>query len=275
MTSFGSVIKEIRKNRKLTQKMLSENICSQSVLSRIENDEELPNVLVVQQICQRLGVTIDQIMQLQSEEVRNITDIFQKIENYFRHKKYENVLSYMKEINIEKYLHLDTDWQQYYYYLASCHYFLYHQCEQSILDLKKGLSYTYHANKENLSDFEIQMISCLGSIYGDLGNLEEAEYFFKVSMKHFQQLPSIRIHAELAKIFYNYARFLVNNSRFHEAEKYVDQGIRWAKFKNSYYYLSELFVLKADVLLIDHLEEKAKEYKFLSEQLNFLENLEI
>ncbi|EGO2507575.1 helix-turn-helix transcriptional regulator, partial [Enterococcus faecalis] len=62
MNSLGAVIKEIRKNRKLTQKMLSEDICSQSVLSRIENNEELPNVLVMQQLCDRLGVTVDQIM---------------------------------------------------------------------------------------------------------------------------------------------------------------------------------------------------------------------
>ena len=54
MNSLGAVIKEIRKNRKLTQKMLSEDICSQSVLSRIENNEELPNVLVMQQLCDRL-----------------------------------------------------------------------------------------------------------------------------------------------------------------------------------------------------------------------------
>ncbi|EGO6563123.1 helix-turn-helix transcriptional regulator, partial [Enterococcus faecalis] len=59
MNSLGAVIKEIRKNRKLTQKMLSEDICSQSVLSRIENNEELPNVLVMQQLCDRLGVTVD------------------------------------------------------------------------------------------------------------------------------------------------------------------------------------------------------------------------
>ena len=66
MNSLGAVIKEIRKNRKLTQKMLSEDICSQSVLSRIENNEELPNVLVMQQLCDRLGVTVDQIMRYAS-----------------------------------------------------------------------------------------------------------------------------------------------------------------------------------------------------------------
>ena len=79
MNSLGAVIKEIRKNRKLTQKMLSEDICSQSVLSRIENNEELPNVLVMQQLCDRLGVTVDQIMRYNSGDVHFVTYSFEKM----------------------------------------------------------------------------------------------------------------------------------------------------------------------------------------------------
>ena len=37
--SFGTIIKEIRKEQKMTQKMRSQYISSQSVLSRIENNE--------------------------------------------------------------------------------------------------------------------------------------------------------------------------------------------------------------------------------------------
>lgn len=273
MSSFGSVLKEIRKNRKLTQKMLSEDICSQSVLSRIENDEELPNVVVMQHICQRLGVTIDQIMQFQSVEVRNITEIFQKIANHFRHKEYKKILNYMDEIKIEHQLYLDTDWQQYYYYKGSCQYYLYHLLESTLLDLKKGLAYTYHVNKENISDFEVQIISCIGSIYGSMGNIEEAESFLKMSIHYFHQLPSSRLNAESTKIFYNYAKFLLDQERFQEASEYISQGIKWAMFKTSYYFLSELLALKSELFAINNLMEQATDYKSLSEQLNRIENL--
>ena len=104
MNSLGAVIKEIRKNRKLTQKMLSEDICSQSVLSRIENNEELPNVLVMQQLCDRLGVTVDQIMRYKSGDVHVVTYSFEKMAEYFRHKKYQLLLNYLKENRIEEQL---------------------------------------------------------------------------------------------------------------------------------------------------------------------------
>lgn len=275
MDSFGAVIKEIRKNRKLTQKMLSEDICSQSVLSRIENNEELPNVVVIQQICQRLGVTIDQIMQFKSEEVRLITQIFEKIADYFRHKEYEKIMKYMQTTQIEERLHLDTDWQRYYYYLGSCKYYLCNNYEQAILDLKKGLSYTYQANKDNLSDFEIQVISCIGSTYSSIGKTIEAEKYLKRSIYYFHKLPNERVTAELTKIFYNYSKFLTDQKRLEEAQIYINQGIVWSRHRNSYYYLSELFQLKSQLMLVKGKSEKATEYQVLSEQLRRIETIKI
>lgn len=275
MESFGAVIKEIRKNRKLTQKMLSEDICSQSVLSRIENDEELPNVVVMQQICQRLGVTMDQIMQFKSEEVHLLTQMFSKIAEYFRHKEYTKLLKYLQDIQLEERLYLDTDWQRYYYYLGSCHFYLFNDCELALEYLKKGLSYTYQANKINLSDFEIQVISCIGSIYGSVGKVMEAEKYLKLSIHYFHKLPNERVNAELTKIFYNYAQFLINQGRLEESQIYIDQGIVWAKNRNSYYYLSELFALKGQLVSVQGDNAGSQEYFALSQQILRIETIKI
>ncbi|MFD1900017.1 helix-turn-helix domain-containing protein [Enterococcus termitis] len=275
MDSFGAVIKEIRKNRKLTQKMLSEDICSQSVLSRIENNEELPNVVVMQQLCQRLGVTIDQIMQFKSDEVRLLTQMFEKIADYFRHKEYKKIMDYMEATKIEDRLHLDTDWQRYYYYLGSCKFYLFNNYEQAIFDLKKGLSYTYQSNKDNLSDFEIQVISCIGSTYGSIGKINEAEKYLKLSIHYFHKLPNERVNAELTKIFYNYSKFLKDQGRLDEAQIYIDQGIVWSRYRNSYYYLSELFQLKSQLMLAKGIVDKAKEYQALSEEIRHIETIKI
>ena len=76
----------------MTQKMLAEDICSQSVLSRIENNEELPNVLVMHQICQRLGVTLDQVMMLHAEEINRTNQVFAQMESHFVHKRVPRVI---------------------------------------------------------------------------------------------------------------------------------------------------------------------------------------
>ncbi|WP_242365928.1 helix-turn-helix domain-containing protein [Enterococcus faecalis] len=272
MNSLGAVIKEIRKNRKLTQKMLSEDICSQSVLSRIENNEELPNVLVMQQLCDRLGVTVDQIMRYKSGDVHVVTYSFEKMAEYFRHKKYQLLLNYLKENRLEEQLYLDTDWQKYYYYLGSCELFVLNDYEKAIASLRKGLSFTYKADKLNVSDLEIQLISCLGATYGYMGNRVEAERFLSLSIHYFNQLPNERSNAELTKIFFNYADFLFKNYTEKDAEIYVDQGITWARKKNSYYYLSELLNLKYLVLMRKNKHEEAERYLNLAQQMKNVES---
>ncbi|MBL1230335.1 helix-turn-helix transcriptional regulator [Enterococcus sp. BWB1-3] len=275
MNSFGSVIKEIRKKRKLTQKMLSEDICSQSVLSRIENNEELPNVVVMQQICQRLGVTMDQIMQFQSKEVQVVTQMFEKFGNYFRHKEYDKLIQSIKETGLEERIYLDTDWQRYYYYLGSCEFYLYHNYERAVFSLRKGLSYTYQTNKSNLSDLEIQLISCLGSVYGLMGKNDAAEKYLKLSIYYFHELPNERINAELTKIFFNYASFLLQENRPNEAQVLIDQGIVWARKKNSYYYLEELFDLKSKLLTMTGNDKDAEVYSKLTEQIGQIATMKL
>ena len=94
--SFGTIIKEIRKEQKMTQKMLSQDICSQSVLSRIENNEELPNVVVMAQICQRLGVTIDHVMNLSKGKVRSALKQFELTDLYFQQRDYRKLEQVIK-----------------------------------------------------------------------------------------------------------------------------------------------------------------------------------
>ncbi len=65
-------------------------------LSRIENNEELPNVLVMQQLCDRLGVTVDQIMRYKSGDVHVVTYSFEKWLNIFRHKKISIIIKLFK-----------------------------------------------------------------------------------------------------------------------------------------------------------------------------------
>lgn len=273
MGSFGSVIKEIRKKRKLTQMMLSEDICSQSVLSRIENDEELPNVVVMQQLCQRLGVTMDQIMQFHSAEVDAVTKTFDTIHAYFLHKEYQKISALMEETHLEEKLHLDTDLQRYYYYVGSCAYYVHHNFEKTVFNFKKALSFTYHSDKHHLSDLEIQIISCLGRTYAQMGKMKEAKQYLELSIQYFHELPNQRMPAELSKIFFHYAEFLLQQKEYGQADHMTNQGILWSKKQNSYYYLAELFQLKGRIL--DCLGEKEKSQAFhqLSQQITQIETL--
>lgn len=57
----GKKLYYIRKLKGLTQTELARGICSISYLSKIENGHEIPSQDIVMQLCQRLGVTINEL----------------------------------------------------------------------------------------------------------------------------------------------------------------------------------------------------------------------
>lgn len=59
---LGKTIKNLRTDLELTQKQLAEGICSQSLLSRVEQGLEIPSVLIIHNICQKLGITVDALL---------------------------------------------------------------------------------------------------------------------------------------------------------------------------------------------------------------------
>lgn len=271
--SFGEVIKTIRKQRKMTQKMLSQNICSQSVLSRIENDGEIPNVLVMAQLCQRMGVTIDQVMSMHSTEVQHLHELLEQMAYCFFHKDYDKLQHLLEKPNLLNHLYLDTDLQLYYYYLGSCRFFKDQDYELALEDLKQGLAYTFRLEKANVSATEIQLISCIGRVYEELGQEQTARENLAYSLQLFYELPPERMSNMAAKVFYNYAHFLHNQGEYSQGLKIAKEGIEVARKQKSYYYLDELFLLAG--LIYEKLgnDGEAKKYFEASGDVHYIRSI--
>lgn len=60
VNSIGRLIKQRRENKKISQKLLCEGLCSVQKFSYIESGERVPNVFLLEALLQRLGVSIDE-----------------------------------------------------------------------------------------------------------------------------------------------------------------------------------------------------------------------
>jgi len=59
--SFGQQIKQLRSERKMTQKELAKGVCSQAELSKIENGKTMPTIDLVQRLSQKLHISMEQL----------------------------------------------------------------------------------------------------------------------------------------------------------------------------------------------------------------------
>ncbi|MEY8444829.1 helix-turn-helix domain-containing protein [Enterococcus ratti] len=267
VASFGTIIKEIRKEQKMTQKMLSQDICSQSVLSRIENNEELPNVVVMAQICQRLGVTIDHVLHLSHGKIRAVLKYFELTDLFFQQRDYRKLEQTLKSPELVENLYEAADFQKYYYYLGVCEFTLRKNITQALSYLKEALSYSTLKDRMQAADIEIQLISCIGKIYGVAGKTAEARYYLSRSVQLFQETIQDRTKSEFTQIFYNYGCFLLHQGEIDLSLEQVNQGIRWAQEKNSYYYLNDLFILKSLIYKKKNKIKKALFYEELAQSV--------
>ena len=69
-----------RKARGLSQAVLCEGICTQSTLSKFENNGKVPSLAILGQLCRRLGLTIDDLNDDDVQAVRHVRASLDKIE---------------------------------------------------------------------------------------------------------------------------------------------------------------------------------------------------
>lgn len=247
MYDFGSILKKLRKQKRYTQQMLSENICSQSVLSRIENNEEVPNIVVMKQLCERLNVTIDQVMTKDDQEIREANEWLKVMSDYFYSKQYKQLKKLIEREEIANLFYSNEELQVYYYYLGSCHYYLDENYTEAIAILKMGLKCTYTNQKQIVTDMETQLMSCIGKVLADAGNYEKGIDYLEKSIESFYEYPSERGQFYLTKIFYNIASVYLHLKLIERGSSFIDQGITWAKKTHTFYFLDELYLLKGVV----------------------------
>lgn len=262
--SFGETLKKLRQSQKMTQKMLAEGICAQSLISRVENNEELPNVVILQQICQRLDITMDQLMQFESEEINQRNDQLNKVHHHFIQKNYLKMAQLLKDESLINSLFWDADFQRYDYYLSICAFYVEKKTIKALQLLKKAISYTHKRENPNISILEIQMMADLGRMYQKNGQLEAAFIELERVYQLIDVLPEERKNFELNKIYFYYGELLFEQQSYTEAFEIVEEGMALAQQFCSYYYLEELFTLNGKLLEVDNQSTEATEYFFLA-----------
>lgn len=94
--SLGRTIRTLRQRRGMSQSELAEGICTQSEISRIENDLVLPQLNTLKKIAARLGVTLYELSE-GSEESSQRLETLRRIHRYIRQQKWQELLTLLDE----------------------------------------------------------------------------------------------------------------------------------------------------------------------------------
>lgn len=90
---------EARKALGLSQTELAEGICTQATLSRFENNGKVPNLKILNKLCGRLGLPLDELFPKVGVKVPEVIDKMNKAEFFLITSEYEQAAQLLESIS--------------------------------------------------------------------------------------------------------------------------------------------------------------------------------
>ncbi|WP_282801653.1 helix-turn-helix transcriptional regulator [Secundilactobacillus kimchicus] len=117
--TIGHILRVRRKELKCSQAQISENICSQSMLSAIENNRYTPNAELLIALCQRLGVSLERLSLAENYAIGNQSALNDRVVALCNHHDYQKLLKFLLDEAVVESVQTAAQTQSYYYYLAA------------------------------------------------------------------------------------------------------------------------------------------------------------
>ncbi|MBI1717494.1 XRE family transcriptional regulator [Lactobacillus crispatus] len=104
---------QVRKKLKLSQTELCQCICTQSTLSKFENNGQVPSFKILKQLCERMDIDVSDIMD--NSEHKYIAHILFEADFAFINFDYSKIFTLLSQINPEVDLKRQTNRIHYHY----------------------------------------------------------------------------------------------------------------------------------------------------------------
>ncbi|MGR3742029.1 helix-turn-helix domain-containing protein [Companilactobacillus sp. DQM5] len=241
MKISGEKIKTRRKALGLSQSELADKICTQATISLIEKKNKVPSMEILINICDRLELNIDSVIE---EDENQISNIFKRAEKYMADLNYEGINEVIGKID-ESQLTSSQELKQYYFFKAYIELKLNKNYDKAIFIYTRAFNISTHS-----SDFFDTLINIyISQAYLGKNAYEEAEIYAKqtqevIDSNYFKEddtsINKLLIYKNIANVY----QTLKNDEL---AIHYAKMGIIESKKRKSYFLLDYFYLILAEL----------------------------
>lgn len=252
MKNLGTVLKELRKQKGLTQKELAEGICAQSMLSAIENDVYIPNSDLLVNLANRLGVDLDEINLVANYEIGSKDSFNQTVDKLCNEHQYQELLEFLLTDQVIDDFKTVRQLQAYYYYLGIAQLQT-NKVDQALRSFKLSLTETNHLNLDTISRLAYL---AMGYIYALQNKRTAAVDNIDLAFRNWSEFSydeNQNILYYLAALIY----FKLND--YQNSTAYLVDGIGFIAKHDSHYMLANCYFLMARLSQEAHRDDERLE----------------
>ncbi|MEI5909146.1 helix-turn-helix domain-containing protein [Bacillus spongiae] len=236
---IGDTIKELRFHFGISQKDLASGICTQSLISQIENESIVPNSILLKQIAYKLGISLDSLFLMAEYPKFNFVQNFRElVTKHIVNNDYFDALKLLKLQTNKSSLKKGNMYQFVLWAEGVCVYYEQKNTSRSIQILNAAL---------NLSDSLIfsfqdaQILNSLAIIHAEEGKLKQSIGYFEKIVSIHDKLPFLTLNPLLTKVYYNLAKVLTLQELYEKSIDYCHVGISRSLKDESISNLGELY----------------------------------
>jgi len=177
---------ETRKAQGLSQNELAEGICTQATLSRFENNGQVPNLKILNKLCNRIDFPLSELFPKVGVRYSEVVEKMNKAEFFLITSKYEKAHQLISSIAIETIE--DSQLLLRYHYLNGFIMIFQHQPIMDIL-----FTFDQVLLEEETADstiFRLLAHTGIGMVYSREGDLTKAEFYFNKVLEKIYNYPA-------------------------------------------------------------------------------------
>ncbi len=252
MKNLGTVLKELRKEKGLTQKELAEGVCAQSMLSAIESDVYIPNANLLINLANKLNVDLNEISLVSNYTISKNDDFNQTVDKLCNQHQYKELLAFLQQDNVLNSLDTAAQMQAYYYYLGVS------QLQTGALDeglasFKLSLAEVNHLHLNTISRLGYLAMGCIDALQNNKTSaIDNIDLAFR-NWNEFSYDENQNIIYYLAALIY----FKLND--YQNSTAYLVDGISFIAKHDSHYMLANCYFLMARLAQEAHDDDKRLE----------------
>ena len=243
---------ERRKELKMSQVKLCQGICTQSTLSKFENNGRVPSLAILNKLCERLGLSVDDLYKNSSASTTHMRTVLNRIESDLMMEDYAKVSEALKDLNVDDVNNNELKMQFYYQ-------------KGLFITLTNGkfeeLFYNFSQILDNLDEEHHTIYSYLsyvgmGIFYSRINKMEQAEFYFGKVLVYINvhkdqtfQKSGLNAYLRILTIVFYTADFLIVKNDFETSLELVKRGIKLCSEQHITYYLPRLKLLEAKIAI--------------------------
>lgn len=241
----NELIKKYRIQQKITQSELSKNICTQSIISKIEKNEIVPSIIIFFQLAKKLFIPGDEIIATfglisHNEKIPFYSNDIKKILNFKEYSTLKYVIDNISKENI-----ITREDKLYYGWLQAELLYRNDKEKTKAKELFKNMLEEIVDSKEQLADLYSLISLSLAEIYYEENELKVAKGILK------EVFPVLKYSFDITifvKVYKFYAEILKSDGKLEKAFYHTTLAIEGCIEKETLNSLAQLYYFRADIL---------------------------